>query len=42
MRPVFVLALVFFVVAPTGSQEKPPTLAELNDNGDFLTAEGVW
>lgn len=42
MRPAIVLALVFVVVAPTLSQEKPAKLAALNDNGDFLTAEGVW
>ena len=42
MRPAIVLALVFVVVAPTRAQEKPAKLADLNDHGNFLTAEGVW
>src|SRR5260370_40638886 len=42
MRPVLVLGLVFVAVAPTHAQEKPAKLADLNDLGHFLTAEGVW
>jgi hypothetical protein len=42
MRLVFVLALVFLALTPTDAQERPAKLADLNDHGEFLTAEGVW
>jgi hypothetical protein len=42
MRPVHVLTLVFFLVAPTQPQEKPPKLVEVDIYDDFLVAEGVW
>src|SRR6266852_1952156 len=42
MRPSIALALVFIVAAPTRAQEKAAKLADLNDLGHFLTAEGVW
>jgi len=36
------LGFILLAVATAYAQEKPPQLAELNDQGDFLFAEGVW